>query len=341
MKTFLKIFFTILIYCFPFINYQSSIINCNAQNLVPNPSFEEYTSCPVSTNQVYLATGWSIDINSSDYYNSCADYNSMVTVPNSGTGYQCPATGNAYCGFAAYREIQDQYREYFGRALSNSLIIGQKYFISFKLSLANYVSNCAVNKVGVKFTNVNYGDTTLLPVPILVMNNTAHFYTNMIISDTSSWTIVKGTYIADSSYQYILIGNFFDNSNTDTSIIFGTWCQSYYLIDDICVSIDSLTCEIPNGPNVCDTTVNVSETKYNNESITIYSNPANEKIQIKYLYPTESTIKIYNIFGQLLFVKNFSEKNIKIDMSSYTNGIYIIQIQQDNKFFNKKITLIK
>jgi len=32
MKTSLKIFFTILIYCFPFINYQSSIINCNAQN---------------------------------------------------------------------------------------------------------------------------------------------------------------------------------------------------------------------------------------------------------------------------------------------------------------------
>jgi len=313
-----------------------------AQNLVPNPSFEEYTNCPVSTNQVYRATGWCININTSDYYNSCATYNSMVGVPNSGQGYQCPATGSAYCGFIAYRELQPhpQYREYFGRALSQQLIIGQKYFISIKLNLANYVSTCACNKVGVKFTNVNYGDTSFYPVTPLI-NNFAHLFSNTIIADTTGWTTIKGTFIADSSYQYILIGNFFDNSHTDTTYISGTWCQSYYFVDDVCVSIDSLTCVIPDGPNVCDTGAYIFGTNLIKESIAIYPNPTKDNIFIEQYQLQSANIKIYNLFGQLLFEKNFIQNKIEIDLSYYPDGVYVIQLMQSGYMFNKKITLIK
>jgi len=309
----------------------------NAQNLVPNPSFEIYDTCPNSTNQVYRATGWNIDINSSDYYNSCATYYSMVAVPNTGSGYQCPANGNAYCGFTAYRKIQGQYREYFGRAISNPLNIGQKYFISFKLSLAEGISNCAINNLGIKFSNVNYGDTTLLPVPIPVMDNTASFYTNVIISDSLYWTTISGTYIADSSYQYILIGNFFDNNNTDTSLFFGTWCQSYYFIDDICVSADSLTCVIPNESNVCDSGVNIFEKNPVKESITIFPNPTQGKIFIKTNNINYFSCLVFNMVGILIKTSN----EPIIDLTELPIGLYYLHMRLDDEITIRKIALIK
>ena len=96
-----------------------------SQNIVPNASFEDTVTCPTSTNQTNKAAGWNIDINTSDYYNSCASFNSMVSVPTSGVGYQCPANGNGYCGFIAFRKIQPNYREYLGRQIL-PLIVGKK-----------------------------------------------------------------------------------------------------------------------------------------------------------------------------------------------------------------------
>lgn len=312
-----------------------------AQNLVPNPSFEQYDTCPTSTNQVKYATGWSIDINSSDYFNSCANSGSVVDVPNTSLGYQCPANGNAFCGFHAFKGILPalaQYREYFGRALSSPLNIGEKYYISFKISLADE-SYCAVNKVGIKFTNINYGDTTLLPVPIPVMNNNASFYTNIIISDTSGWTTISGTFIADSSYQYVIIGNFFDNSHTDTCLFHGNICyNSYYFIDDICVSTDSLTCVIPNEINACNTGIN---TELLFENIELFPNPAIEKITINQNKIQKAMIRIYNSYGKCLFENKYMATTFEIELTYYPSGIYYVIIFQDDKVTNKKLTIIR
>jgi len=109
---------------------------------------------------------------------------------------------------------------------------------SLKVSLAGFP--CAINKIGVLFTNVFYGDTTVIPAP--VMNNFAHVYTSVIITNTTSWTAISGSFVSNSAYQYILVGNFFDDANTDTTILSGSVCASYYFIDDICVSTDSFTC---------------------------------------------------------------------------------------------------
>ena len=237
MKTSLKIFFTLLVLQF------AVCISAFAQNLVPNPSFEDYSSCPDSYDEVYKASGWNIDFNSCDYFHSCFNGPpppaAQLTVPNNFAGYQCAATGNAYCAFHPYRETQPEYREYLGRELSNPLIPEQLYYVSIKVSMAEW-SKCAINKIGVLFTNVFYGDTSVLPAP--VTNNFSHVYISNIINDTAIWTNISGSFTSDSAYKYILIGNFFNDANTDTLILSGDKCVSYYYVDDICVSTDSITC---------------------------------------------------------------------------------------------------
>jgi gliding motility-associated-like protein len=203
---------------------------CIGQNLVKNPSFEDYTSCPYTYYaRVHDATGWSEFRESPDYANSCAG--SIPYTP--GGNYQIPLTGNAYCAFIAYGVYQNgNYREHICGTLCQTLTIGQKYFVSINVTLGEN-SDGPCNKIGVRLSTVASADPSIFgPLP-----NSAHVYTNSMISDSVNWVKIKGSFIADSAYNYIVIGNFFDEANTTKS---GTGAM--YLLDDVCVSPDSLTC---------------------------------------------------------------------------------------------------
>ncbi len=68
-------------------------------NLVPNPSFEQYVTCPNGQAQIHYSTGWLNFSYSPDYFNSCS---SNFSIPYNMGGYQYPATGNAYSGIYTY-----------------------------------------------------------------------------------------------------------------------------------------------------------------------------------------------------------------------------------------------
>src|ERR1051325_2803024 len=97
-------------------------ISVTAQNLVPNPSFENYSSCPTAGGQVYKAIGWSNCGQTPDYCNACATA-ANFSVPYNGFGYQPAATGNAYCDLWTYASNQ-LYREFIGTFLIQPLVIG-------------------------------------------------------------------------------------------------------------------------------------------------------------------------------------------------------------------------
>lgn len=218
-----------------------TLFQSSAQNLVPNPSFEDTVQCTMGL--VSDAVGWeNYSALSPDYFHSCVGGGSFY-VPYNWGGYQPAATGNAYCAMSAFYPPTPDEREIIGRNLASPMIIGTEYFVSFKasLSLDSIIeSSHACNKLGVLFSTYAHVPFTA-PAPI---NNFAHVYTNDIITDTAGWTVVSGSFIADSAYTHIAIGNFFDDNNTDTLELLSTpnfnWC--YYYIDDICVSTDSLTC---------------------------------------------------------------------------------------------------
>jgi hypothetical protein len=217
-----------------------------SQNLVTNPSFEDYIICPTAADEVNYLTGWSNFGASPDYFNACDNgiSGTLVGVPFNFGGFQPATSGNGYCGVLTYVSpvlypYPGGYREYIGQQLSNNLIIGTKYFVSLKANCMNIntlcPSNCASNNLGVKFTNEPY-NPGILNIP-----NSSQIKTNTIYTDTMNWTKIFGSFIADSAYQYIIIGNFFDYNHTDTLKLDGdNLCRgAYYYIDDICVSTDS------------------------------------------------------------------------------------------------------
>lgn len=210
----------------------------NAQlNLVPNPSFEDTVYCPFGTNQIDACQHWLNFGNSPDYFNACTPF---YGVPNQSFGFQYAHSGNAMAGVGLYRRPNapsgPNYREFIGISLSQPLTIGQKYYFSCYTNFSGQLPVAiACNKFGVNFYTNSFD--SCCPPPI---NNIAKIYTDSILSDTINWFKLSGSFVADSAYTHLCIGNFFDDNNTDTLRIGSIPDYSYYYIDDVCVTTDSL-----------------------------------------------------------------------------------------------------
>jgi len=302
-------------------------MNGKAQvNLVQNPSFEIYSLCPDYVDQLNRCTGWTSFGYSPDYFHPCyvspgAGFQD-VSVPNNWAGYQQPSSGIAYAGFGAYT-MTSNYREFVGQTLSSPLILGAKYFCSFKVALAINPTQSlvfATNKMGIKFSMVPYSGVN--PAPL---TNSAKVFSTAIVTDTVNWTTIFGSFIADSAYQYLMIGNFFDNSQTDTLRITNTTFppENYYYLDDICISSDSLL-----ALNYVYTDINeINE----NISLNIFPNPTTSIFTVSTTGDRMKEIRIYNILGELIYRSEIKSQNTTIDLNMQAKGIYFVKVTDLDK----------
>ena len=294
--------------------------SCFGQNLVPNPSFEDVISCnqPVEWDN-YISY-------SPDYFNSCDGQ-----IPANAFGYQQPYSGVAYMGlFTQASHTINEYREIIGAKLNDSLLIGQKYYVNMKVSLSACVS-CATNNLGFLFCE----EPMVLGNPIILPNR-AHVFSASIITDTANWVSITGSFVSDSAYKYIFVGNFFDNAHTDAIITNpnscypDASCDAYYYIDDVCVSTDSLTCNsVTSGVN------NISIGR----GIECYPNPAYKTIYVNIHDHQCFDYRIVDIMGKSLIYKKNAEFN-EIDISSISSGVYFLEITFQNITIRQKQLII-
>jgi len=296
-------------------------------NLVPNPSFEDTIACPSGPDEMYNSNGWSSYRDSPEYFNTCAS-SPAVDVPYNWGGYQQPASGNAYAAFATYASALPNYREYVGRQLLSSLNIGTKYYVSIKVGLSigsSADANCASDKIGAMFSTVAY--SVFNPAPI---TNNPPIYTDSTITDSMNWTRIFGSFICDSTYSYIIIGNFFDDNNTDTMKFYSTFSDAaYYYLDDVCVSTDSLFALNYDYTGITE----------NNSNITfaIYPNPAQDYFFIENKKETYN-LKIYDALGQKIYFKeNINDKHFLVDLKNFNTGFLFINIISENYNYNYKL----
>ncbi len=210
-------------------------VSSSAHNYVPNYSFELHHGCPDFYNQVDSAIGWHRSFQNNnfthhtDYLNACGSNYGLdyFTVPNNLLGYQVASTGESYmCMATTAPTVYTDYRENFYCQLIQPLTVGVTYFVSFKVSKSNRTQN-ATNRIGIKFST----DT------VFAINNICQLSADSVVKNITNWVNISGTFVADSAYNYLRVGNFFSDSNT----IFQTICpscprpESEYYVDDICV----------------------------------------------------------------------------------------------------------
>jgi len=305
-----KILYSILIFL------QSA--NCISQNLITNPSFEDTISCPNNWNQVERANGWySVNL-SPDYFNSCSSVFN-VDVPTNYLGYANPAERNAYMGLATFLSVTPNYREILGSELNQILIPGTKYYITACIIRADtIVADCAAPKFGFKFSKTYWPNSN-------VIDNYSHFHSDSIYLDKTNWTTISGSFVADSAYQFIYIGNFYTDSiiNPIQCSITGSYHFGYNLIDMICVSTDSLTCNFD-----CNSNVGFEETLIP-EEISIYPNPFDEKIYINVLNNSRMEFSLFDLSNRVILQHEIINSK-SIEAKNLPNGMYIYRILSKN-----------
>lgn len=233
---------------------------CIAQNLVPNPSFEEHDTCPAFPGFVSKPRYWDRWDQDPEYFHACAgelgDADTLLDVPWNGFAWQYAHDGDAYVGMAFFQV--DDFHELVGAPLLQPMVVGQTYYVSYWVNLATegsyWETRWACNNQGVLFTmDEHIWSGVTGSGPEFMPRNYAHVNNPVIVTDTAGWTLISGSFVADSAYRYIVLGNFFSDALTDTLHLNlePSWA-AYYFYDSICVSPTPGECPMATGIAVQD-----------------------------------------------------------------------------------------
>jgi len=232
-------------------------------------------------------------------------------------------------GLYTYESSASNLREFVGTQLSSALTVGTKYYVAFKANLAidtNHVFTYATNNLGVRFSTVPYSFSNPEPV-----NNSAQIFDASVITDTLGWTIVKGSFIADSAYRYVAIGNFFDDSHTAVVYVQDTLydISAYYYIDDVYVSTDSL---------------DGIDTHTVSNALNIFPNPATDYFTVQIPGAPagqEALFTVYDVLGKTVDEErgSFSEGKYLLYRNGMRSGVYMLKIETGGRVYYRRIVV--
>ncbi|MEO8149534.1 MAG: T9SS type A sorting domain-containing protein [Bacteroidia bacterium] len=251
-----------------------------------------------------------------DYYNQCATPASGVDVPNNDFGFQQPHSGNAYSGIYIWEHGGNNYREYIEVPLVSTLTAGSCYHFEMYVNLCNFckytTDNVAVYFSDTAVENIN----NWLPLPFIPQIN------NMTGNepDSLNWTTVDGNYTANGTEKYLIIGNFNDDANTDTTLYNSnvpSWHNRvYFYIDDVSLSLCTAIDE------------------YNSSEVIIYPNPFTDIINITIKKNEFVEISLYDVTSRKLLQQKFTTSTT-LNTSHLAKGIYIYEVRNDKGVVKK------
>jgi OmpA-OmpF porin, OOP family len=298
------------------------LLSWGQNNLVPNPSFEEFDHCPD------MSGIWSMNANhwvtpnaaSPDYFNECAlpiifppDTHQWpnMGVPANAFGYQTAHSGSAYMGIYCMYTLQPDAGEYIQVQLRDSIVPSVRYQVSFYVSLADN-GRYAINTLGAYLSKeaISSDGVERFDVVPQILNTPAN-----PLTDPDVWVLITDTF--NSRYggeRYLTIGNFNTTATSDTVLYNPDGDVSanyaYYYIDDVSVvAIDS----IPSG---------VKETEA--FALSVYPNPAQEFITISSGRGL-AVLRLLDLSGRSLRVQSVASDRYTLPLQGIGPGIYMLE----------------
>jgi OOP family OmpA-OmpF porin len=192
----------------------SVCLGANAQNLVPNPSFSYPNDCESNSLPANALCPWFVTASTLDFYHPC--FPSVQSVPFSIGGGEAPFNGEGYVGLYTF-SVPPIYREFVSVELTAPLVEQVGCHVTFYLSRMDS-SWYATKEIGRLFSenvpesNFNF----LLSQQPQVKHEGDTFLTN-----SDGWTKIEGSFIAAGGERYLTIGNFKNDSQTDTLFVEG------------------------------------------------------------------------------------------------------------------------
>ncbi|MEM7658369.1 MAG: T9SS type A sorting domain-containing protein [Bacteroidota bacterium] len=235
-----------------------------SQNLVPNPGFEGFSSCPSTSCEWFLATDWD-NVNgfvgcnngnsgSPDYFNACGS--GFFSTPNTLNGLVSPLGGNGIMGLATWLGLRTDFREYLQVPLTLPLVAGDLYTLSFSYTNGNFDPSLSYGGHGTELgVHFSVGPLTQTGSDPIILTPT--FETTGAVFN-SGWQTITVTFTAPTNATHLTIGNFRDDANSTIQQFAspsGSFGYAFYYFDEISVleenplSVEWLNVEATAAPN--------------------------------------------------------------------------------------------
>ncbi|MES2515385.1 MAG: T9SS type A sorting domain-containing protein [Bacteroidota bacterium] len=293
--------------------------NGSFENIVPPANWNTWSGQFINFSETpvkIILPDWS-EYNSADLLPSACTH-TYSGAPKNLFGFCNAKDGNNYCGIITFIGNGNKTKEYIFQHLTQPLQAGKIYCLSFYVSRAD-ISYGAIKNIGAYFSNnvLSTGSLGYISVTPQIVNQSG------FITDTVNWVQIQGCFTANGGEQYITIGNFNSNANTDTIYTGSNYTTSngpyysYYYIDDITL-IDQ-------------TTVRVNEIEKEN-SFEVYPNPNNGSMQINYSITKKAELAITDITGRIVntYILEETQQSVAINEHELNSGIYFYSVKQNN-----------
>ncbi len=206
----------------------------SGENLVPNPGFESFAIPPIGWYYRGVYFSKVMKFWTSPTGGSPDAYGSGVRIPpgwaEQGFGEQVPHEGSSMAGLTLYGCAggKPHCREYLQVLLNEPLVIGQQY--RFSLWVSPLPRGNRINAIGAHFSRYaihEIHDTLLALTPQLV-------YPGLAGREDGEWQELVWTFTAKEVADYLLIGNFSSDAETETRAGKDQPLPfAYYYIDDV------------------------------------------------------------------------------------------------------------
>ena len=314
-------------------------LRCEAQNLVPNPGFEESDTCAFGLGFTGDLHDWISANGTPDQLQGCQPYGALNGLPLNFLTFQQAFEGNACVGLITYHENGqfDQQREWIQAPLLEPMVVGQTYYCSFRAN-AGFGGNAqypqiwlANNKVGMLFTM----DSRPAPFgydPVDYRPNFAHVLHSAILNDTVAWNLVSGSFVPDSAYRYVMMGQFFSNALTDTlhfaspEAVDPWYPRAYTLLDAVCVSPDPNGCELAQGVD-----------EHQDTAVTLYPNPATDQLVV--VGADGAWGVVTDALGRVVWHGRLIGARHTVHVGQWARGSYTLLVEQGTKSVYKRFVL--
>ncbi|MEO8066525.1 MAG: hypothetical protein ABI599_02405, partial [Flavobacteriales bacterium] len=288
--------------------------------------FEDYTSCPDYWDQLGgNVAGWNTCANSPDFFHTCRD-SSDFGVPLNWRGYQEASHGQGYGGVISYQWNASHYREFICTELSQPMLPGAPMDLSMKVAMGGagsywlFSPKWTTRGIGMLLTTEPFEWSTGSLYP-----NNAQLFMDAVFTDTSNWVVLSTTYVPDSVYRYITLGNFFDDSLSlpvlmDT--VFGNQNIAYVYIDEVCIAPVGMGCDFASG---------IEPAAFGEWQV--YS-PFSESIQITFTRTLERGVELFlhDIDGRLAAQRwvDAGTTNLVWPVHQLASGLYVLRSTEKN-----------
>lgn len=222
------------------------------QNLVDNGSFEITGECPVPADADLddVADPWTHFFGTPDYYNAACNATGDPDINVTSQAFD----GNGFMGIQMFGDTGTGYvREYLHGELNAPLEEGKYYRITFYVRPVNQNDQnigYGINNIGLALTD---SVVDSIPADKIYDDVVPQVFTTEAITTESYWTAICGIYYAKGGEEFITIGNF--NTDVETQVVplsnVSAPQRAYYLIDYVQVVENDLP-QLPEDTIICD-----------------------------------------------------------------------------------------